>query len=121
MSDLNYRKFLLLTVLETFSPLKTPEEKRRFQELMEKPKYRRTREFRQTWVDHLTLIGLLEAKRSTLLRQISAKFGPPPDELVWKIRRLKSLDELDAHLDNVLTARSLEDMELLGPTDSTTA
>jgi len=114
MSDLNYRKLLLLTVLETFSPLKTPEEKRRFQELMEKPKYRRTREFRQTWVNHLTMIGLLEAKRSTLLRQISAKFGPPPEEVVWRVRRLKSLDELDAHLEKVLTARSLEVMGIQG-------
>ncbi len=121
MSDLNFGKLLLLTVIETFSPLRTPEDKRRFQELMEKPEYRRTREFRQTWVDHLTMIGLLEAKRSTLLRQNSAKFGPPPDELVWKIRRQRSLDELDAHLDNVLTARSLEDMGLLGPTNSTAA
>ena len=121
MSDLNFGKLLLLTVIETFSPLKTPEDRRRFQELMEKPEYRRTRDFRQTWVDHLTMIGFLEAKRSTLLRQISAKFGPPPDELVWKIRRQRSLDELDAHLDNVLTARSLEDMGLLGPTNSTAA
>ncbi len=63
--------------------------------------------------------GLLEGKRSTLLRQIKARFGSPPDEVVWKIRRLKSLDELDAHLDNVLTARSVEDMGLLGPTDAT--
>ncbi len=69
MSDLNFRKLLLLTVLETFSPLKTPEEKRRFEELMETPEHRRTREFRQTWIDQLTMVGLLEARRSTLLRQ----------------------------------------------------
>jgi len=121
MSDLSFRKLLLLTVIETFSPPKTPEEERRFEELMEKPEYRRTREFRQTWVDRLTMIGLLEAKRSTLLRQISAKFGPPPEEVVWRIRRLKSLDELDVHLEKVLTARSLEDMGIQGPTDSTAA
>ena len=120
MSDLNFSKLLLLTVMETFSPLRTPEEKRRFQELMATPEHRRTREFRQTWIDQLTTIGLLEAKRSTLVRQIRARFGSPSDELVWKIRRLKSLEELDAHLDSVLTARSLEDMGLLGSIDSTT-
>jgi len=122
MSDLeNYGKFLLLNLIDTFSLLKTPEEERRFKELKQKPEYREAGVFRDTWVEKLMLIGLLEGKRSTLLRQISAKFGPPPEELVWRIRRLKSLDELDAHLERVLTARSIEDMELLGSTDSTTA
>jgi len=121
MSDLNFGKLLLLTVIETYSHLKTREEKRRFQELMEKPKYRRVREFRQTWIDLLTRIGLLEAKRSTLLRQISAKFGSPSEELVRKVRCLKSIEELDGHLDKLLSARSLEDMGRMAPTDSTTA
>ena len=122
MSDLeNYGKFLLLNLIDTFSLLKTPEEERRFKELKQKPEYREAGVFRDTWVEKLMLIGLLEGKRSTLLRQISAKFGPPPEELVWRIRRLKSLDELDAHLERVLTARSIEDMELLGSTESTTA
>jgi len=122
MSDLeNYGKFLLLNLIDTFSLLKTPEEERRFKELKQKPEYREAGVFRDTWVEKLMMIGLLEGKRSTLLRQISARFGPPPEELVWRIRRLKSLDELDAHLERVLTARSIEDMELLGSTDSTTA
>lgn len=107
-----------LTVIETYSFLKTREEKQRFQELLEKPQYRRVLEFRQTWIDHLTGVGLLEAKRSTLLRQIRTKFGPVSAELVWKVRCLKSLDELDAHLDHVLTAQSLADIGLLRPTDS---
>jgi len=95
MSDLeNYGKFLLLNLIDTFSLLKTPEEERRFKELKQKPEYREAGVFRDTWVEKLMLIGLLEGKRSTLLRQISAKFGPPPEELVWRIRRLKSLDEL---------------------------
>ena len=110
MSDLDFRKLLLLTVIETYSPLRTPRDKRRFKELMEEPEHRQTREFRRTWVDHLTMIGLLEAKRSTLLRQISARFGRPADELVWEVRRLSSLEKLDEYLRKVLTAHSLEDM-----------
>ena len=120
-SDLDFRKLLLLTIIETYFPLKTRKEKRRFQELTEKPEYRQVREFRQSWIDLLTRSGLLEAKRSTLLRQISAKFGLPSEELVWRIRCLKSIDELDGHLDKVLTARSLGDMGPLAPTDSATA
>ena len=122
MSDLDdYRKFLMLNLVETFTPIMMPEEERQFKEATLKPQYRDKGVFRDTWAEELMINGLLEGKRSTLVRQISARFGSPPDEVVWKIRRLKSLDELDAHLDNVLTARSLEDMRLLGPTDSTTA
>ena len=122
MFDLDdYRKFLMLNLVETFTPIMTPEEERQFKEATLKPQYRDKGVFRDTWAEELMINGLLEGKRSTLVRQISVRFGSPPDEVVWKIRRLKSLDELDAHLDNVLTARSLEDMRLLGPTDSTTA
>ena len=121
MSDLeDYRKFLMLNLVETFTPIMTPDAERQFKEAMLKPEYRDKGVFRDTWAEELMMNGLLEGKRSTLLRQISARFGPPPDEVVWKIRRLESLDELDAHLDNMLTARSLEDMGLLGPTHSTT-
>ncbi len=42
MSDTkNYRKFLLLNLIETFSPLETPGQEREFQRLMQKAKYRR--------------------------------------------------------------------------------
>jgi len=121
MSHLNYRKLLLVTFIDVFSPLESPEEKRRFEELIKTPEYRELGEFRRTWIDLFTRVGLLEASRSTLLRQIRAKFGPPTEELVWKVRSMKSLDELDGHLDRLLTVQSLEDMGPLAPNDSTIA
>jgi hypothetical protein len=116
----SYRKFLLLNLIETFSPLTTPDEERRYKELTQKPDYRDAGVFRGSWAEKLMMIGLLEGKRSTLLRQISVRFGFPPEEVVWRIRRLNSLEELDAHLEQVLCARSLDDMGLLDSTDSTT-
>src|SRR3972149_6864410 len=108
MSDLeDYRKFLMLNLVETFTPIMTPEEERQFKEAMLKPEYRDKGVFRDTWAEELMINGLLEGKRSTLLHQISAKFGPPPEEIVWRIRRLDSLEELDAQLQKVLTAPPL--------------
>ena len=122
MSDLeDYRKFLMLNLVETFTPIMTPEEERQFKEAMLKPEYRDKGVFRDTWAEELMINGLLEGKRSTVLHQISAKFGPPPEEIVWRIRRLDSLEELDVHLEKVLTARSLDDIGILGSSDSITA
>jgi len=121
MSDLDhYRKFLMLDLAEILMPAETPEEERQFKEATLKPEYRDKGTFRDTWAEEVMMNGLLQGKRSTLLRQIGARFGSPPEWVVRKIRRLESIDELDAHLDNVLTARSLEDMGLLAPTDLTT-
>lgn len=38
----DYRKFLLLNLIETFWPLETPEEEREFQRLMQKASFRGT-------------------------------------------------------------------------------
>ena len=56
--------------------------------------------------------GRLSGKREALLRQLSSKFGPLPDEIVAAVEVLDS-EQLDGGLDRVLTATSLEDMHLL--------
>ena len=94
MSHLDqYRKYLMMNLVETLTPIMTPEEQRQFKDATLKPQYRDKGVFRDTWAEEMMINGLLEGKRSTLLRQISARFGSLPDEVVWKVRRLKSLDE----------------------------
>jgi hypothetical protein len=117
----SHRKFLLLSLVDTYSPLATPEEEKRYKELTENPEYNDAAVFRGSWVERLMMIGLLEGKRATLLRQISVRFGYPPEEIVWKIRRLNSLEELDTYLERVVRVRTLDDMGLLSWTDSDTA
>ena len=56
--------------------------------------------------------GMLEGKRGALLRLLAAKFGPLPEEMISRVRAVQSLQELDAYLDRVLLAASLEEMGL---------
>ena len=58
--------------------------------------------------------GLLEGKREALLRQLETKFGPLSEEMISRVRAVQSLEELDACLDRVLVAASLDDMGLPG-------
>ena len=56
--------------------------------------------------------GKLEGKREALLRQLAKKFGSLSEDVTAHVRALESVDEIDVYLDRVLTAASLEEMEL---------
>jgi hypothetical protein len=56
--------------------------------------------------------GLLEGKRETLLRLLAKKFGSLSEDVTAHVRALQSVDEIDVYLDRVLTATSLDAMEL---------
>jgi len=56
--------------------------------------------------------GLLTGKREALLQLLARKFGPLPERTTSRLQAMESPDELDAYLDRVLTAQSLEEMEL---------
>ncbi|GMR24277.1 MAG: hypothetical protein BMS9Abin37_2799 [Acidobacteriota bacterium] len=56
--------------------------------------------------------GLLTGKRETLLRLFSAKFGTVSEATTARVEAIDSVEELDALLERVLTASSLEDMKL---------
>jgi hypothetical protein len=55
---------------------------------------------------------LLEGKRETLLRQLAKTFGSLSEDVTAHVRALQAVDEIDVYLDRVLTATSLEEMEL---------
>jgi len=78
--------------------------------------YKEARKMELTWADKMIEKGreegALQSKSDILLRHLNFKFGPLPEETTARIRALKSLDELDAHLDRVLVAGSLKEMEL---------
>jgi hypothetical protein len=105
-----YRKFMMLGLVDSLTPAESPEEERQFKDATLKPEYREKGTFRDTWAEEMMMNGLLEGKRSTLLRQLGARFGFVSKRVVQRIRRLKSLDDLDTLLDRVLTTRSLEDL-----------
>lgn len=104
-------KFLLVNVVETYFPL-SGEEEQRFRQLLSKKGYREVEEMEVTWADKMMARGLIQGKRETLLRQLTAKFGAPSEETRSRIQALESAEELDTYLDRILTARSIEDMGL---------
>jgi hypothetical protein len=61
-----------------------------------------------TWSDKIEL----RTKRDTLLKQLAKKFGPVPEATAAKVHAVESFDEIDAYLERVITASSLEEMGL---------
>lgn len=56
--------------------------------------------------------GRLEGKRDALLQLLRSKFGPLPEETASRVRDIRSLKQIERHLDRVLVATSLAAMGL---------
>ena len=105
------RKFLLLNVIETYSKL-SEDERERLERLISRKEYRTVQEVKETWSDRILKKGIVEGKRETLLRLLTARFGPLSPEVIAKVNAVSSADEVDAYLDRILTAESLKDIGL---------
>ncbi len=115
-SELNRTfKYLLLNIIETYFRLSVKEVKR-FRQLLSGKEYRKMQDMELTYFDELELkgrmAGVLEGKRETLLRLLTAKFGPLPASAVTKVEAVTSTSELDMYLDRFVTANSLDDIGL---------
>lgn len=100
-------KGLLADFIESYFEL-TPEERQRFRQLVPKKEFRKMEELGLTWSDKIEL----RTKRETLLKLLAKKFGPLPEETAAKVNAVESFHEIDAYLERVITASSLEEMEL---------
>ena len=71
-----------------------------------------------TWMDKLLLEGeekgVLKGKRETLLRLLAQKFGPLSEGVTAHVEAYESVDELDACLERIPTATTLEETGLGG-------
>ena len=109
------RKFLLLNLIETYFEL-APDERQKFERLLSRERYREVKKMQLTWAEKMMEKGrqggMIEGKREALLRQLTTKFGPLPEETASRVRALESLEEVDDYLDRVLVASSLADMGL---------
>jgi hypothetical protein len=104
--DDGYREFLLWDVAGAFWSLPLREREKIAGALVA------DEDLGEVWRDQMRIAGMLEAKRTTLVRLLTLKCGPLSEDLVTKIYRMKLQDELDACLIHVLTAQALEDMGL---------
>ena len=103
------RQFLLVTVIETYFPLRG-DELEQFRQVVARKEYQKVQDTELTWADKLMLKGLIQGKRETLKRLLAVKFGPLPSDVDARIDAVESGQELDQYLDRVLTAESLENV-----------
>ncbi len=114
-------KYLLVNVIETYFELRelSGEEAERYRRLVSRTEYRAVQEVELTWADKLMEkgreegreAGVLEGKRTTLLRQLAAKFGELPADIAARAQALSEA-ELDSALDRLLSAATLEELRL---------
>jgi hypothetical protein len=78
------------------------------------------RAMRLSWADQLRKEGqaqgvekgLEQGVRQTLLRLLGARFGPLSDDITRRVEAIRSMERLNQIADQVLVARSLEEMGL---------
>jgi predicted transposase/invertase (TIGR01784 family) len=108
-------KYLLVNVIETYDEL-SPEETEGFRRLISGKEYGKVQDVELTYFDKLELkgrlAGVIEGKRETLLRLLTAKFGPLPEDTVARIAAINSAAELDTYLDRFVTANAIQEMGL---------
>ena len=105
------RQFLLVNVVETYFPL-SGDDLEHFRRIVARKEYAKVQDTDLTWGDKLLLKGVIDGKRDTLKRLLTAKFGPLPSDVEASIDAVDSGPALDQYLDRVLTAASLEDVDL---------
>jgi hypothetical protein len=104
------RKFLLVNLIETYQKLNRAEDVE-FQRLVKQPGTEEIKEMISVYEER----GIAKGKRETLLRQLQHKFGDLPKRVTARIEATKSEAKLDALLDRILDANSLEEMGLTKP------
>ena len=115
-------KLLLMNLIEVYFELGAAQAKRFEQVFSEE--FREAEEMEVMWADRMKAKwakegleegrekGLIEGRREALLRQLAKKFGSLSEDVTAHVRALESVDEIDVYLDRVLSATSLEEMEL---------
>lgn len=105
------KRFLLVNCVETYLEL-TPRETAELTALRSHESDREVHEMRMTWADRMEAKGRQEALRSVLLYQLGQRFGPLPERVRRRIETIRSMERLTRLTEQVLVARSLDEMEL---------
>ena len=121
------RQLLLIDLIETYFPL-SAEQMESYQRLVSRKEHRKVQDVELTWAEKLMEkgratgraegraegreTGLIDGKREALVSLLTAKFGPLTVGVTKRVESIDSLNTLDAMLERVLTATSLEEMKL---------
>ena len=108
------RKFLLTNLIETYLTMNTSEQEQ-FQQLLATPEAEEARQmisiYEMRGREEGREEGFLTGERATLIKLMRLKFGALPQHIETKVQELTEI-ELDALIERVLPANSLQDMGL---------
>jgi hypothetical protein len=113
------RSFLLGNCVETYLQCEGRDAEE-LAALQARDNAKEVRAMRLTWADQLRKEGqeqgvekgLELGVRQTLLRQLGARFGPLSEDVKQRVESIHSVERLNQIADQVLVARSLEEMGL---------
>lgn len=109
------RQAMLLDLIEKYLPLDQAEQQE-FERLLGQPEAAEAKQmvtfYERRGMEQGLEQGLVRGKRETLLRQLRRRFGDLPPEAVARVEAIADEAELDACLDQILTAATLEEMDL---------
>lgn len=129
------RRFLLVNCVETYLKLEG-RDAAEFEALRERDEDEEVRIMRMTWADEMKAIGREEGMargmavgkqegvqegieigreegiRKTVLRLLGRRFGPLTEEVRRRVEEIRSIDRLNQIVDQILVARSLEELGL---------
>jgi predicted transposase YdaD len=122
------RSFLLGNCVETYLQL-NGQDAEELEALQANGNAEEVRVMRMTWAEQLKQEGretgvvmgvemgkregLEQGVRQTLLRQLGARFGPLSDDVKRRVEAIRSVERLNQMAEQILVARSLEEMGLL--------
>ena len=103
------RTALLVNVIESYFGVSAAETER-YRELAARKEFQKMED---TELSELTWASKIElkAKSDLLLKQLTKKFGPLPDDTPEKVHAIE-YEEIDSYFERILTASSLEEMRL---------
>jgi hypothetical protein len=116
-------RFLLVNCVETYLQL-DPEDAAALNALQAREGNQETQAMTMTWADRMVekgkkeglrlgrQEGRREAVRDVLLLQLGRRFGPLPDAIRHSVESIASMERLTRLTEQVLVARSLDEMEL---------
>jgi predicted transposase YdaD len=109
------RRFLLVNCVETYLELEGRDAEE-LEALQARRNAEEVRIMRMTWAEKLEEKGRVEGReqgvRQTLLRQLGLRFGPISEDVRRRIEAIGSLERLNQIAEQILVARSLEEMGL---------
>ncbi len=117
-----HHRLLLVNCVETYLPL-NGREAEEYATLSSAQKSPEIKTMQLTWADQIEAMGVLKGReeglqagadrlRSTVVRQLTQRFGKIPSPLRKRLKAIRSVDELGAIADRIFVVGSIDELGL---------